>query len=312
MRWAYAVTTVVSRRRDLLPKTLASLAAGGFPAPRLCVDGDKDAASWEKEFGLEATARWPAILVHGNWVLSLYEIFIRAPDAERYAVFQDDFVCVKNLRSYLEACPYPDGPATGKNRPGYWNLYLAPSNEALAKGQTGWVESNQCGKGAVALVFSREAVVTLLSSRHLAERPMDSQRGWRAVDGGVVESFRKAGWVELVHYPSLVAHTGTNSSMDKRQRPTGRGDSFPIFTWGAQFQGTGFPGEDFDAMKFLRKPNREYWEKEVEAIRRAIEDDKIRLGQAATDGQRRHFERLVTTYTAKLEQAQKTLAEAHA
>jgi hypothetical protein len=96
--WAYGVTTVPSRRNDLLPETLCSLCEAGFDAPRLFVDGDNDPKGWEREFGLETTCRYPTIRTHGNWILALSELFIREPHAERYALFQDDLITYRNLR----------------------------------------------------------------------------------------------------------------------------------------------------------------------------------------------------------------------
>jgi hypothetical protein len=142
-------------------------------------------------------------------------------------------VTARNLKAYLEAVPYTPGT--------YQNLYLFPQNQALApKGKdgrpvTGWYESNQMGRGAVALVFDREAALTLLSSRHLLERPTDRFRGHRAIDGGVVTALKKAGWKELVHYPSLVQHTGRHSSMGNRPH----------------LEAGSFPGETFDLLALL-------------------------------------------------------------
>jgi hypothetical protein len=213
----------------------------------LCRVGDDDAPSWRREFGLEVTARSPAVLIHGAWVLALTETFIRDPQAERFCVFQDDILAVRNLRQYLERCPYPDGPANAARKPGYWNLYQSPSNAHIAPGGTGFYPSNQLGKGALALVFSREAVITLLSSRHLVERPCDPHRGWRCVDGGIVDSFKKAGWAEYVHGPSLVVHTGKISTVDKRGGRGGKGRH----VWPPYYDQTTFPGTDFDALSLL-------------------------------------------------------------
>jgi hypothetical protein len=229
-KWAYGVTTVPARRDDLLPRTLTSLHAAGFDRPRLFVDGCDDPRSWEREFQLEVTARFPRIRTYGNWVLSLAELYIREPNADRYAVFQDDFVTYRNLREYLTLTQYPER--------GYWNLYTFPSNQKLCPDDgrhVGWYESNQLGRGAVALVFNREAVTTLLRHQHMVDRPQDSSRGWRAVDGGIVDSMRKAGWKELVHNPSLVQHTGYVSAMGNRPHKLANS----------------FRGEDFDARELL-------------------------------------------------------------
>lgn len=245
MLWSYGVTTVPSRRHSLLPATLASLKQAGFDSPRLFVDGTKDVCGWSEEFGLEVTPRFPAVRTAGNWTLSLWELYLRQPDAERYAVFQDDFVTYKNLRSYLEKWYPGEGNDALK---GYLNLYTFPSNQGICptqrkpghpgegKPRIGWYKSNQFGRGAVALVFSREAVAVLLSAKHFVRRVMDAHRGWRAVDGGVVTAMGQEGWLEYVHNPSLVQHTGIESSMGNNPH----------------LLSTSFRGEGYDALELLK------------------------------------------------------------
>jgi hypothetical protein len=262
LNWSYGVTTVPSRRSDLLPRTLASLRAGGFDRPRLFVDGASDLTGWEREFHLPVTIRTsPALRVAGNWVLALYELYIREPTAERYALFQDDMVCYRNLRTYLDQCTYPgedpkgvplslNGVPSAPLSPGYWNLYtFSNTNEPLVKGKkVGWVEAGllnsshpelryQAGRGAVALVFNRKAVTTLLASEHMVSRPQDPHRGWRAVDGAVVTAMNKTGWREYVHAPSLVQHIGQKSSMGNRRHK----------------RALTFRGEEFDALSLLEE-----------------------------------------------------------
>lgn len=233
LKWSYGITTVPERFDTYFPTTLESLKLAGFDQPRLFIDGCKDSSQYEP-LGLEITTRYPTLRTAGNWVLSLYELYYRVPDADRYAVFQDDFITYRNLRSYLEALDYPSG---GEGGGGYCNLYTFPSNQSiLPKNSNGWFKSDQLGKGAVALVFSNEAVRVLLSSKHLTDRPMDAHRGWRSIDGGIVDSFRKAGWTEFVHNPSLVQHIGCVSSMRNRQHP----------------KSLSFLGSEVDAMTLLK------------------------------------------------------------
>jgi hypothetical protein len=228
--YAYGITTVPERRETLFQRTLASLKQAGFDTPRIFVDGDSDTDSWRGEFGLEVTSHYPKIRTFGNWILGLAELYIRNPHVDRYCIFQDDFVTYKNLRLYLDNCTYPEN--------GYWNLYTFPKNEVKAPpNYKGWYLSNQRGLGAVALVFSREAVSVLLSAQHIIDRPKDLQRGWRAVDGGIVTAMNKAGWKEYVHTPSLVQHTGKISSMRNREHPLA----------------TSFMGEQYDAVDLLVK-----------------------------------------------------------
>jgi hypothetical protein len=205
----------------------------------LFVDGinHTSAVEMEKVFQLPVVNRCPRIRTVGNWILALYELYLREPNADRYAVFQDDFVCYRNLRQYIEKCPYPEK--------GYLNLYTFPSNhpqklrafglKAPADNYVGWYESNQNGRGAVALIFNKDAVRTLLCAQHLVDKVMDVHHGHVKIDGGVLDSMRKAGWKEYVHQPSLVQHVGLLSSMGN----------------GIHAQAPTFQGEEVDALTFL-------------------------------------------------------------
>lgn len=241
--WRYCVTTVPSRRGKEFDRTLASLRNAGFAEPHLFVDGDDDSKSWVSQYGLPVTCRYPAAKTAANWVLALYEMWMRDSTAERYAVFQDDLTASKNLRAYLDCCKYPEK--------GYLNLYTCPKyNQALAPknaaGGTvdGWFMSNQMGKGAVALVFDRRAVQCLLGTDYLCNRflsvdtyPGTQQRRCdRSIDGGIVECLKRNGFTEWCHSPSLVQHTGLESSMGNHS---------------AWMQANSFRGEDFDLMDLV-------------------------------------------------------------
>lgn len=240
MRWAYGVTTVKERANTpLLQQTLRSLESAGFPEPRLFVD-DPHASTPPS---IQTTYRTPRVRTFGNWYLGLVELLVRHPEADRYAMFQDDFVTYRNLRQYLERLPYPER--------GYCNLYTFPSNQSMAPESVGWYEARsmeegcgnvfhgkrqQLGRGAVALIFSKDAVVALLSEPHFVTKPLDVANPWKKVDGCIVTAMNKAGWREYVHNPSLVQHTGKESTMDNRPH----------------LQATSFRGEDFDALELLK------------------------------------------------------------
>ncbi len=229
-KWAYAVTTTIERREDLLPKTLASLAKGGFDKPRLFVDNCNDPKLYE-HFGLEVTVRFPQIKTFGNWILALWELWIREPNRDRYAIFQDDILVYPNLKQYLDSCEYPTPES-------YINLYTVPQNQQLAPkhNRPCWFLSNQYGRGAIALVFSLDAVKFLLSQKHMVNKPM-GVKGFRNVDGAILTAFKASKWKEYCHNPTLTYHIGDKSSMGNRshQKPT---------TW---------RGEDFNAMKLIEE-----------------------------------------------------------
>lgn len=219
--WAYGVTTVPERRRDLLPSTLESLRAAGFDSPRLFVDGPPDGF---EQFGLAVTARHERVRTFANWILTITELYQRNPTADRFAVFQDDLLACRNLRQYLDTCEYP--------KDGYWNLFTFPSNQSRVETESvGWFKSNQKGLGAVGLVFSREAVETLLSSKHMILYPQNREKGWKLVDMAIAKAMNDSGWSEYCHNPSLIEHVGTKSSMGSPRLP----------------QSQTFLGVDFDA-----------------------------------------------------------------
>lgn len=229
IKWAYGITTVPERLNELFPRTLESLRNSGFCNPWVFVDGAKDSSAYKK-FGTGVTVRYPNIKTLGNWMLSLWEIYIRIPDADRYAIFQDDFVTYPDLRQYLDLCDYPPK--------GYWNLYTFPDNQKLCpKNFTGWYRTRQKGWGAVALVFSLDAMTTLLGHHYMVQKPKEKRRKHRAIDFVVATIMQRAGWKEFVHNPSLVQHTGIKSSMGNGQQPLA----------------TSFRGEDFSAMELVPK-----------------------------------------------------------
>lgn len=227
--WSYGITTVPERMLTTLPTTLLSLKEAGFDNPILFVDGatPAQAQQYGHYFGpREYVYRPTRLKTFGNWVLSMWELYIRNPHATRFALFQDDFVTNTNLRQYLEKSQYPAN--------GYCNLYTFPHNEKLAKGRKGWYPSDQLGKGAVALVFDLKALIALLGSNHIAARPTDRKRGTKSVDGAIVTALKKAGITEYVHNPSLVQHTGKVSSMGNPKFPLSKT----------------FLGEEYDATSY--------------------------------------------------------------
>lgn len=234
MNWAYGITTVPSRKDTTLPKTLHSLCDAGFGDPRLFVDGC-DTPTDYVAFQRPVTCRPnPPLRIVGNFMLSLAELYVRDPFANRYAIFQDDILCVNNLREYLSRCEYP--------KDGYLNLYTYHENYAFTKGKPGWNRSNQRGLGALGLVFDRNAVQKLLENGHMIRKPTAANRlrAWKALDGGVVEGMKHAKIYEYVHNPSLLQHIGDMQS-------TLGNDSH-------QFQAPTihFPGVNFDALSCLK------------------------------------------------------------
>jgi len=209
--------------------TLNSLCDAGFGEPRLFVDGCDDPREYEA-YQRPVTCRPnPPLKIVGNWILALWELYLRDPYADRYALFQDDILAVGSLREYLTVCAFPDK--------GYLNLYTFKENAQLTQFQPGWHKSNQRGLGALGLVFNRDGLQTLLGSPVTVAKPTFAQKdkNWKCIDGGIVEAMKQAGWREYIHNPSLLQHQCVPSSLgNKYFKPI---DSFP--------------GEEFNAMEFL-------------------------------------------------------------
>lgn len=233
MQWVSGVTTVPQRKDTYLPETLASIERAGFPKPRLFVDGGRPDAC-----GHEVTAREPQLGAFGNFALALWELIMRHPAADRYAMFQDDVVCCANLREYLDRCHYP--------AKGYWNLFTyARSERAIQtlEGRQGWVEGGlllpeeecperfQKGQGALALVFDREAALTMLQQPPFIRKPVASNRPKTCVDGAVVGAMNHGGYREWVHGPSLTQHIGIDSSIQVGRQWSTFAESFKGEEW---------------------------------------------------------------------------------
>lgn len=225
--WSYGITTIMERMDTTLPRTIASLKAAGFDSPHLFVDGSLSQQLYNDQFGLNVTCRFPALRVTGNWICSMWELFVHNSHADFFAIFQDDIIMSKGSREYIERTA-PKGRV-------YLNLYNVPQNERLKPvGMLhGWYPSNQYGRGALGLVFRADAVQALLGAQHLLNKPRDLERGWRTIDGAVVDSMRQCGFKETVPFPSIVQHIGHLSTIgtpDREVPKSFRGEDFDMVT----------------------------------------------------------------------------------
>lgn len=219
MNWAYGITTVPERVDTLLKTTLESLTKAGFDKPILFVDGLT--AEYSPPLNVGGVVIFHPKVGHiPNWQLCLLHLYSTQPNADRYAIFEDDLLATKNLRQYLDHTPYPER--------GYWNLLTHPENLLLTNGDEGWHLSNQRGRGAVGLVFNREIARAILSSHIFLDR---SACGSVAADGMVMDSVHILGYREHIHFPTLLQHVGGNQSTMGHQygeMPAWRGEEFDL------------------------------------------------------------------------------------
>jgi len=237
-RWSVALTTVPSRVNTLLPETLRDVTAAGIQ-PVLYVDGILTA---EQESTIRGYAGYDVQINHhknvrtfSHWYESALDLYLTNPWSEYYMFLQDDLTCPKTLLKYLRSCRYPQN--------GYFNLYTFRENESVIQGkQTGWVEAYrtrqgyQLGLGAVGLVFPHNALITLLTQRHMLTRKRDAVRGHHSLDGAIVEAMNQAGYTEYVHNPSLLQHIGHESSMGNAKHADAKS----------------YPGNNFDLLTLLK------------------------------------------------------------
>lgn len=234
MNWICGMITVPSRN-ELYDRTRESLTDAGFEIPHghTFMDGGGPV-----EFDGGYTVRSPEIGSFGNWILGLTELFIRNPGADRYAMFEDDVLFCRNVRQYLEQCFFP--------RDGYLNLYTTEDNlpklvGAASINERGWGLSKQGGRGALALVFNDQGMKTLIGSPRIVGHVGDRKRRHYLTDWFVMETMRRASFKEYTHFPSLVQHVGTETTITNRVAPMQE----------QHLTAPSFPGEDFNAMEFL-------------------------------------------------------------
>ncbi|MFO0919454.1 MAG: hypothetical protein U0872_14235 [Planctomycetaceae bacterium] len=229
MNWSYGITTVPSRLNTLLPRTLQSLASAGFDSPTLFIDGGIGPVEFDDLGRRNYVLRSKPTGNFGNWLSALLNLYTNDPTADLYAIFEDDILACRNLRRFLESSPLPAG---------YMNLFLFPCNEQLAAGRKGWFRATGwAGQGAQGLVFRRSEVISLLSSPKMARHPMDPQNGRFRIDGAIVDTLTPLGAFEFCHYPSLLQHVGTETTIPRKAECR---------------QAESFPGEEFDAMELLK------------------------------------------------------------
>lgn len=241
-KWESAITTVPSRiANGLFSKSLEAIDRAGFPKPRVFVDGGIPLATQSTivSNGYALTIRNEPIQVAGSWFLAVWEMYIRNPYAEVYAIFQDDIILARNIREYMESTPLLAQDLY------YFNLYTnAENSHGIPVYAQGWVRAPRKGKGALALVFTHKVLQKLLCAEHMVGRFLDASTGkfklprrMRSVDGGIYESMHKAGIYELVHSPSLCQHKGVKSTVEESHDNA--------------VEAPRFAGEDFDCRTFL-------------------------------------------------------------
>ena len=182
------------------------------------------------------TCRQPQVGAWANWLLAAHELYLRDPNADAFAIFQDDILLSANVQAYLERIEWPQA--------GYLNLYTSKHNRDVPNG---WSRPHSASRGALALAFKREAMQTLLTlDATLSHRLTDD--GHKRIDVAVQQALASAGIQEYVHSPSLAQHQiSVNSDV-----PAGNS------TLGHEYfaESLTFRGERFDCLTLLERADK--------------------------------------------------------
>ncbi len=150
--WAVAVITA-PRTRNTIQKCIRSLELAGW---------DSGLVFSEPNQTIKSTSNWPVtyraskIGIFGNFILGLYELFIRNIEADAFLIVQDDMVASLDLRQKLESWFWTT------TEPHIISLF-SPDAVDTEPG-LGWSSSNFYRGGPNALVLSHETVQALLTS----------------------------------------------------------------------------------------------------------------------------------------------------
>ncbi len=178
MNFAVAVTTA-PRPLPTLERTLASLERAGFDRVRVVGDVNRDGA-------------WP------NWLRAVRTLLAESAAADALLVCQDDIICCRHLREYLERTMWPDASVA----------VCSPYCPAPYRGdRQGWHQERRGWYlvGALCWAIPRAAAEAILCDLgHVESRNrIDARVGRWALQT------RRSVWY---HTPSLVQHIGNGNS----------------------------------------------------------------------------------------------------
>ncbi|QDT12579.1 hypothetical protein [Planctomycetes bacterium K23_9] len=210
LTWSVGITTA-PRRLPTLQKSAESVIQAGWDDPVLFIDGEVDLPASLQH--LECCRRSPATGAFPNYILSLGELYMRNPHADAYLMIQDDALLLPSsaMRDYLDRVLWFDeGPSIA-------SLYCSSEYN---QSETGWhLFPENWVWGAVAFVFSRDAVLSLLQSPMIWEhRAKPGDEGLSRIDVAIGQ-FAQAKQIPVYFpSPSLVQHIGIISTIWKVAR----------------------------------------------------------------------------------------------
>lgn len=200
-KWAVGITTA-HRKYQTITKTVKALEHAGwdtgtiFAEPHSYIDCGPN---WQY------VHRANQIGIFGNWILGLYELFIRNIDADAFFIIQDDIIISPNAREYLEKVLwFTEQPHL---------ISLFGPNAIDNNENNGWRSTTTYHGGPNSIVMSHETVQKILSSLiPLQYYGIQKQKKTSFDDLGIFALMSMNKWPTFYPKPSIGDHIGHQST----------------------------------------------------------------------------------------------------
>ena len=202
------------RGEPTIDRALRSLIESGFTSIHIFAEPD----SWVPlEFAhLPWTIHGRRLGSLGNFFTSLVSLLMIEPDADGYAIFEDDVEAARGLRAWCDGQFWPLGM-------GLASLYTCGVNHARERGWRVMGRGPYHTLGGLGFVFRRDVLQEFLSDGRILES--SDSRGWTD-DTAVGEWAVRRGIGIAYHTPSLLGHIGDVSAI----AADGHGNASPLCT----------------------------------------------------------------------------------
>jgi len=200
-KWAVGVT-IAPRRYPTITKSIKALESAGWGTGIIFA---------EPGSYIDCGPNWPYVHrfkqtgIFGNWILGLYELFIRNIDADAFFMIQDDIVVAPGTRNYLEnSLWFTEQPHL---------VSLFGPNAIDKDPSNGWRSVSNYHGGPNSIIMSHETVQEILSSLiPLRYYGVQSQKKTSFDDLGVFILMSQNNWPVFYPKPSLGDHIGHQST----------------------------------------------------------------------------------------------------
>lgn len=196
-KWAVGIITA-PRVEHTLYRTVQSLKAAGWDKGHVFSEPNNYLTTIPEYHIVQRVSK---LGIFGNWMLGLYELFIRNIDADAYLMIQDDIIVSPGTKKYLEESLW-------FNEDPHITCLFCPN--AIDNDENfGWRTSNSFSGGPTAIVMSHETVQTIITDI-LPLRFYAIQKSKKSSfdDLGIFHLMSRKGYKVYYPKPSLCDHIG--------------------------------------------------------------------------------------------------------